>query len=528
MIATQWMNWISQKNRWWVALFLGFTYALALAPFDGDFAKIFVFLPLISFVIFIPVLSFSLIANTRKALWYCYLYGVSASFVQFYWIALDKAEGVWHLIIVGLVLASFFFGSIFFVIGALGRLIFKRFSYGALLLIPSVVVLLDFLRTQSDLAFPWAFIGYSLLSLTPLAQLASLGGVYLLSFLIVCGNVIVFGIIFLPQNRKFYVRSGLAFVMLLLLAAGYGLITLNRHTDSVGEKIALVQTNMDQNNWGSKSIDSCFAITGEMVKKAALDKPDLIVLPESALLCFLAKNQGFSQEVASWSAQTKIPIVVGAIDWNKTAETSAYAYDVYNTAFFVDTGAKPFLPYYKMQLVPFGEELPFEGIFPIISRVNLGEADFKRGKDPTIFSIGNKIKAVPFICYEIIFPHFVRTRVNRGANVMLQITNDGWFGKSSAAYQHAAMARFRCIENGIPLIRCANSGISFVADRYGRVNQKTELFRRSTLIDSIHINPERTLYSRLGDWPVVMSLGIALMAVIIAWGRALQKKSPKG
>ena len=118
--------------------------------------------------------------------------------------------------------------------------------------------------------------------------------------------------------------------------------------------------------------------------------------------------------------------------------------------------------------MPFSEALPFQGIFPILSRVNLGQADFKSGATPVIYSIGSDIRAVPLICYEIIYPGFVRGRLTSAANLLVNVTNDGWFGKSSGPFQHAVMARQRCIENGVSLARCANSGISMLVDRCGR------------------------------------------------------------
>jgi len=141
-------------------------------------------------------------------------------------------------------------------------------------------------------------------------------------------------------------------------------------------------------------------------------------MPESALLCYLINRPMLADRVASWSRELGIPLIVGALHWDNAPKGSSSEYYVYNTAYYLDPATARFSPYYKIKLVPFSETLPFKGVFPILSRVNLGQADFRSGRDFTVFSIGNTIKAGPFICYEIIYPGFVRERVKRGATCL--------------------------------------------------------------------------------------------------------------
>jgi apolipoprotein N-acyltransferase len=179
-----------------------------------------------------------------------------------------------------------------------------------------------------------------------------------------------------------------------------------------------------------------------------------------------------------------------------------------------------------MNLVPFSEALPFQGLFPILSRVNLGQADFKRGVTPVIFPIGKDIKAVPLVCYEIIYPGFVRGRLTKSTNLLVNVTNDGWFGKSSGPFQHAVMSRQRCIENGISLARCANSGISMLVDQYGRILSKTRLNERTSLSGAIPLTRVQTLYSRWGDWPVILSWSLAVLLTVLMVFKRRNKKGP--
>jgi apolipoprotein N-acyltransferase len=273
---------------------------------------------------------------------------------------------------------------------------------------------------------------------------------------------------------------------------------------------------MDQFHWDNNSLDSAFTITEKMVRTAALNKPELIIGPESALLCYLGRRPDLSSKVKSWADATKTPILLGALHWDKTSPGAQYGYNVYNSAFFIEPGSETMEHYNKQKLVPFSEKMPFENLFPILSRVNLGEADFSCGEDPKVFSVANKIKAVPFICYEIIFPSFVQQRLKPGANLIVTITNDGWFGKTSAPYQHATMARMRAIENRVSVVRCANSGISMFIDPFGRVLKKSDLYTRAILDGVVELKPADTFYSNHGDWFVSICLLVGTFGMMIA------------
>ena len=262
------------------------------------------------------------------------------------------------------------------------------------------------------------------------------------------------------------------------------------------------------------------------LKAARAFKPDLIILPESALLCYLDHRSYLKEQVFSWVDSLKVPIILGSLDWQRAPKGSLYDYLVYNTAFNVDPGSHDMKRYYKIKLVPFSETLPFEGKIPVLSRVNLGEADFQRGKENTVFSIGKKIFAAPLICYEIIYPDFVRQRVKSGANLIVNITNDGWFGKSSGPFQHAMMSRMRSIENGVTLARCANSGFSMFVDPYGRILGQTGLFTREILSKNIPIQKVPSFYNQHGDWLVKLSLLILFVGIVVSVSRRLRKPFP--
>ena len=141
----------------------------------------------------------------------------------------------------------------------------------------------------------------------------------------------------------------------------------------------------------------------------------------------------------------------------------------------------------------------------ILSRINLGEADFSKGVEAKNFEIKKGIFAAPFIWFEVLFPNFVRNRVLNGTNLLVNITNDGWWGRSLGPYHHAAMSRMRSIENGVSMARCANSGITMFIDQFGRILSTTTLYERTVLTQSLKIKTIPTLYTKYGNWFVWFS-----------------------
>ena len=514
-LFNKFIQYYNQKNRIWIPLIAGAAYALGLPPFNSLLHPALTFFPLLSFVICLPLFLISLNPSLKRAAWHAYLFGLIASGCQFYWIAFVVPEGLWHLVLIGVVLACLYEGVYFLALGLLFRWSRKKFPVLYVLVFPSLWVLVEYLRSLGEISFPWNLIGYSLTPLLPLSQLASLTGVFGLSFMVVLGNVLVWKFASNLRRKGSIDRRLLVFAVMLVAVSVWGFIRMKTAVPANAKTvtIAALQSNIDQNHWGNNSLDSSFEIVETLVRRAALNKPDLIIMPESALLCYLTRRPSLADRVASWSRELNIPLIVGALHWDNAPKGSPSEYYVYNTAYYLDPATSRFSPYYKIKLVPFSETLPFKGVFPILSRVNLGQADFRSGKDYTVFSIGNTIKAGPFICYEIIYPGFVRDRVNRGANLLVNITNDGWFGKTSGAFQHATMARMRCIENGVPLARAANTGITMLVDQFGRILKRKEIYTRTYLTGSLSVGRIPTLYTRIGDWPVWLSAFIVLVGV---------------
>jgi apolipoprotein N-acyltransferase len=515
-------------NRWYLPMLAGFFFVLAAPPINGQLHPALTLFPLLSFIVCLPLFAFSLNVRSKRALIHTYLFGICASLGQLYWIAFVCPEGLWHLIILGVALLTLFEGLFFAINGLVFRWTFKKFPRLYFLMVPAWWVIVEYCKSLGEMSFPWTTIGYSLTPLS-ISQVSSITGIYGMSFIIILGNVLIWHVLRGPtgsKERKNGIVAMVIFAALLSAASLWGFSRLHSpQAAGPTAKVALVQPCIDQNHWGNRSLDTSFNVIESMVDKAAVNAPNVIILPESALLCYLVKRSSLKNRVVDWSKKIKIPMVLGSLDWQNAPPKSSSEYYVYNAAFFLDSGSSAFQPYYKVKLVPFSEALPFQGLFPILSRVNLGQADFKPGSVPVVYSIGSLIRGAPFICFDIIYPSFVRKRAAFGANILIHITNDGWFGKSSGPFQHALMSQQRCIENGISLARCANSGISMLVDQYGRIIAKTRLGVRTILSGDIPLARVPTLYTALGDWPVGVSACIAVVQLcIVIFRRYVRKK----
>ena len=526
MILNKIRNYYDGGNRWWLPLLCGLLYALPHPPFNAMLHPVFTPMPILAFTALVPLLFFATRQPRRKAFVHSYLYCVALTLGQYYWIGFVTAEGYWILILIGVVLISLGFGAYTFVAALAYRFFAHRLPRFCVVVYPAAWTLIEYGRTMTDLAFPWSYTGYSAAGILPFAQFASFTGVWGLSYIVVLGNVVIWELLRAIRAKENIQQKWLTAGVWAALTIGifvWGIFRMNiNHTaDGKTVKVALMQSYMDQFHWKSNSLDTAITISDSMVRAAAKEKPDVIIFPESALLCFLDRRPDIKREVLSWVDNAKIPIVVGALHWEKPVRAFGDEYDVYNTVFLADSGK--LAPYHKTMLVPFSEAMPFAARFPILSRVNLGSSGFKRGHEETLFRINDKLEAAPYICYEIIFPSFVRRRLTESTNLLIGVTNDGWFGRSSGPYQHAAMAQTRSIENGITLARAANSGISMFVDPYGRVLSKSKLYTREILIRDIPTFRIVTFYTRFGDWFVTFC---AILTAAGIFASFIKRKRP--
>jgi len=273
-------------------------------------------------------------------------------------------------------------------------------------------------------------------------------------------------------------REVIITALVLIAVFGYGIMRVNERGYGNGVRVSVIQGNIPQElKWDPKAQDMIIEKYIALTKMAALESADLIVWPETSFPGFFEIDEDMTEKILTLVKETKIPILIGV----NTEKDEKY----FNSAALISPEGSMTNKYDKIHLVPFGEYVPFSNKFPAFHKLILGElGEFTPGKDFKAFSLqpsafSQTVKFSVLICFEDIFPEISRKFVKNGAKFLIVITNDAWYGKSGAAYQHAANSVFRAIENRVPVVRCANTGYScFIDSRggiYDSVSEKNSL-----------------------------------------------------
>ncbi len=339
--------------------------------------------------------------------------------------------------------------------------------------------------------FPWGLLGYIWVE-TPIAQIASYFGAY--------GLTVVTFVFCALLSQTFYVRPkimGLGALLLLLLAVWtfHNTGDSNHSASETATVIRLVQPNAPQD----KKFDPKFAMSyfQKMLEFSQQSpKPDLIIWPETSLPIAFNFAADLIRQIKD--STQGVPVLVGALRRQEDK--------IFNSLILIDGEAGAKVIYDKYHLVPFGEYLPFENF---LAKIGLGFSSdlfgtgFQNGSGPQVVNLPNVGKIFPLICYEAVFPQDVSAMPER-ADVIIQVTNDAWFGKFSGPYQHLAQAQMRSIEQGLPMLRVANTGISGLIDPAGRVVEKLELNKSGYIDVALPDGEFSTLYSRYGNWTILL------------------------
>jgi apolipoprotein N-acyltransferase len=390
-------------------------------------------------------------------------------------------------------------------------------------LLPIVWVAWEFaLAHLGDLAFPWLPLGLATAEALPLAQLAELGGVHLVSVVIAAvSGLLADAWLLRAQVQRTAARAGIA-AALLAAAAGWGAWRMRTLPIRAVAPIGIVQPNIPQEEkWQEENRDRIVGILGEATRALiAAEDPALVVWPEVALPGFLAEHREWRDSLRVLADPADTPILFGVLDivWRSRQPRD---YEYYNAAMLADTNGivRPEV-YRKGYLVPIVERVPFLNPRWFQSVPYFG--GFGRGRDAVVYRLAfGEVSAL--ICYESIFPPLSRSLRRAGADVLLNITNDAWFGRTAAPYQHEAHLALRAIENRVGVVRSANTGISEAIDPAGRRTGPTDLFVPAIRTYEATTTDIVTMYTMLGDWPGV---GAFLAALALAARARLTRKRP--
>jgi apolipoprotein N-acyltransferase len=389
----------------------------------------------------------------------------------------------------------------------------------ALLLSPAVWVATEFGRAYLFSGFPWVLLGYSQARALQIAQLASVFGIFGLSALVATVNAALAYLLFARSLRSRVLTVSVA-IGCVVATSVWGTLRLNDNRlvhEGTSLLVGTVQGNVPQDEkWDATRASAIFQRYLRLTREAASRGARLIVWPESSTPFLFEEDPFVRDSIRGLAVQTSTYILVGS-DQIERSQPPRY----YNAAFLVGPDGRTLAVYRKMHLVPFGEYVPLKQVFFFAAPLVEAVSDFSPGDQAVLLPFGSH-PASTAICFEIVYPDLVRRVVLAGSELLTTITNDAWFGSSSAPYQHFEQASLRAIEEGRYLVRSANTGISGIVDPYGRVLQQSRLFEPAVLVGQVRTLTGLTLYARIGDlvaYVAAMLTFVALVAAIFAGRR---------
>lgn len=387
-------------------------------------------------------------------------------------------------------------------------LLCRRLGPDGLLLAPPLWVAIEWLRGHLFTGFPWGLLGYSQYGELRLIQIAAWTGVYGISFLLVLVNATV--ALAVVQGWRGLKVGGALTLVALALTLSIGTWRLPGASPSTFP-VAVAQGSIDQSvKWSPSYQRATMEIYAGLTRQAAASRPRLVVWPETAAPYFLSREPAVTAEISSLAAFTGAPILVGALEVERRPESATY----FNSAFLVTASDGIGSRYDKMHLVPFGEYVPLKRLLFFVEAIAAEIGDFTPGSRPLVFDgAGHRFGVV--ICYEGIFPELFREFVGGGAEFMVNITNDGWFGRTSGPIQHLTMMPFRAVENNVAVVRAANTGVSAFIGPSGEIRERLGLFERGQMVGRIPLRRGVTFYTRYGDVFAWTCLGVG--AALTAW-----------
>jgi len=422
---------------------------------------------------------------------------------------------------VGVVLMSAYL-SLYHVIGLLvtSRVI-ARVGARGLFFAPVGWVGGEFLRGFMLGGFPWVPLGNSQVQVLPVAQLASVVGVYGLSFLVAYVNATAaFALLRTGRSR---IGAIAAAAVVLVLVGGWGTWRIREGSltrEGTPIRVGIIQPNIEQQaklaaaeggdpQEARRIFTTNLAMTRDVVRRGA----EFVIWPESAIP-FKFERDPRGDDIRALAKEVRVPILFGS-----DQETgSPNQMSIYNAAYQIQPDGSTAAIYRKIHLVPFGEFVPLRRWFFFIKPLVDSFSDFSPGDAMVMLPVGTH-RVSTAICYEVVYPSLVREAVNQGSELLTTITNDGWYGQSSAPYQHFEMAAMRAVEQGRYLARAANTGISGLIDPYGQVIARSAIFEQVGIVEEARFLTRKTIYAAIGDVVGYISLALTLLTGLVLWRR---------
>ncbi len=450
--------------------------------------------------------------STRRG----FMLGLLAGFIHFagtvYWTGATVSTFGGLPVIVAVIVAALlalYMAAYIAVTCAIGAIVIRQFGARGLCLVPVVWVATEYLRGIVLGGFPWIPLGNTMVTLLPIAQLASVLGVFGLSLFVALVNA-GFALAALATGRSRIAAAGLTLAAIAVLSI-WGGVRLSRNTLTQGApiKVGLIQGNIAQTDkWNPARAGMIVDRYLQLTRQAAENGAQFIMWPESSTPFYFEEDPS-GQVVRNLVRSIGRPLLLGSDEFEQTEPPKHY-----NAAFMLDTAGATAAVYRKIHLVPFGEYVPLQQLLFFVGPLVEAVSAFSRGTRVTMLPVEGHMVSTA-ICYEVTYPALSREAVLNGSEMLTTITNDAWYGDSSAAYQHFEMAAMRAIEQGRYLVRAANTGISGIVDPYGRVLVKTNLFETVAVVGEARFVQSRTLYARIGDLVAYLSIAITIVALVL-------------
>jgi apolipoprotein N-acyltransferase len=304
-----------------------------------------------------------------------------------------------------------------------------------------------------------------------------------------------------------------ATAVLLAAVGGWGALriadgSLTREGTAI--RVGLIQGNIAQEDkWNRNEARRIFTTYLAMTRDAVRRGAEFVIWPESSTPFMFEEDDIGETTVRDLARETGVPILLGSDQIDRSGD----AIRLFNAAFLIAPSGETMAVYHKIKLVPFGEYIPFKRLLFFVSPVVERLAEFAPGTAVVTLPVAGHLASVA-ICYEVVYPSLSRAAVAAGSQLLTTITNDAWYGRSSAPFQHFALASMRAIEQGRYLARAANTGISGVVDPYGRVVQQSAIFEQAGLVEDVRLLTTRTTYSRIGDVIAYLSMVVTAAALL--------------
>lgn len=496
----------------------GILLAISFPPYPFRFFSLFALVPLMWFFITAKDSNREEGGYLRRGFVLGFVFGLAFFGILLYWIAnVIPASNVtmrWVLV-PGVSLLVIYLSCFSGLFGLFLAFVVRRYGLRALIAAPALWSLMEMARSNGELAFSWGTLSSAMAQYPVAIQSLSIYGPYGFSFLIVLVNLLIALVLFIRSARKKIVL----FILLTIIITshlGFGVLRIGKFDEErrgVAEKrkIAVIQPNVGLDiKWDPEYKDKIFRQIETLTKEASALGAELVIFPETSAPVALSRSRKYKEWLEEIARDSESDLLIGYIDHS----FKDGLWKSYNTAGLFNNTGNLVTEYHKVNLLPFGEKIPLSQYFSVLEKVDFGQANFKSSKKRTLFN-SQSGKFGVLICFESTFPGFVRNYVRDGASYLVNITNDGWFGSSSGPLQHSETAILRAVENGVTVLRSANTGISLYVDPVGRVQGRLGLNIEGKIECGAGSFGARTFYVKYGNALFFILVILSLAVTVI-------------